>query len=394
MRIAEAIYLVCCASRVLAQHAGHTSAAGSTSPRFDFSGAVIYSDHGSFRGDRKLILRDWESFRSAPMVDGRLDLRLMTSVGALFDSEGGPSLLQTGGTYRHGYVHDRQHPHDLVMEAAVRVRLGSVLLYFAPVGSPALGPVPWMHRASASADPVAPIGHHWQDATHVSYGVAGIGYRRGPALLEITTFNARESDHKSPWPDFSHGRLDSFAARVNWAQSTFGASAWWGYLASHDPIAPEMQMHRYGASASVERSGIRGGRWASLAVWGMNAHHHDGSSHLLLHGDPNASPHVRSSSVLLESTLGIGTELALFARAERVLKNGEELGFLGGDLMTLYDIRTMSFGARRDVATLSGARLSLGARGSISVLPSSLELAYGTRRPMGLDFSVQARRAP
>jgi hypothetical protein len=144
----------------------------------------------------------------------------------------------------------------------------------------------------------------------------------------------------------------------------------------------------------VERSGIRGGRWSSLAVWGMNVHHHDGSSHLLLHGDPNASPHVRSSSVLLESTLGLGVNQMLFGRVERVLKNGEELGFLGGDLMALHDIRSLSLGTRRDVAALSRARISLGARGSISFLPSSLELAYGTRRPTGLDLYVQARRAP
>jgi hypothetical protein len=251
-----------------------------------------------------------------------------------------------------------------------------------------------MHRASAAADPIAPIGHHWQDATHVSYGVAGIGYRRGPASVEMTAFNARESDYESPWPDFSHGQLDSFAGRVSWAPSPLAISAWWGYLASHDPIAPEMQMHRYGASTSLERPGIRGGRWASMVVWGMNVHHHDGSSHLLLHGDPDASPHVRSSSVLLESTLGIGARLALFGRVERVLKNGEELGFFGGDLMALHDIRTLSFGARRDVAALPQALFSLGARGSVSFLPSSLELAYGTRRPTGLDLYVQARRAP
>ena len=76
------------------------------------------------------------------------------------------------------------------------------------------------------------------------------------------------------------------------------------------------------------------------------------------------------------------------------MKNGEELGFLGGDLMSLHEIRTAAFGARRDIVEIRRTFASLGARGSISFLPSSLELAYGTRRPMGLDLYVQARRLP
>ena len=394
MRRFQALLLLCCASRALAQHEGHaTSASVAYVTRFEYSAVVLYGDHGSFRGDRKVGLRDWESYQS-PTWKGLLDLRLMTSLGSLLDREGMPSLMQTGGTYRHGYVHDRQHPHDLVMEAALGLWFRGSLLYLAPVGTPALGPGPWMHRRSAAADPVAPIGHHWQDASHVSYGVAGVSLRRWHAALEMTAFNARESDFKSAWPDFSHGRLDSFAARAGWGGWPVGLAAWWGYLKSHDPIYPSMQMHRYGASAAIERPGIGNGTWSSLAVWGMNVHHHDGQSHLLLHGDPNASPHARSSSVLLESSLGIGSRLSVSGRVERVMKNGEELGFLGGDLMSLHEVRTAAFGARRDVAASRYAVLSLGARGSISFLPSSLELAYGTRRPMGLDLYFQGRRTP
>src|SRR6185436_2631763 len=120
----------------------------------------------------------------------------------------------------------------------------------------------------------------------------------------------------------------------------------WGYMKGHDPLTPARQMHRYGASVSYDRA-----RSSSLAVWGMNVHHHDGASHLFLHGDPNASPHSRSSSLLLESTLGVGETFAVFSRAERVMKDGEELGFQGGNLLELYEIRTLSLGGRRDVAT-------------------------------------------
>ena len=365
------------------------NAAGGTPPRFDFSASLLYADHGSLRGDRDLGLLDWEMAQSRPLLGGRLFLRGMTSVGGLLDDQGTPSLLQTGGTYKHSYIHDRQHADDFIMEASAALRLSRAFLYLAPIGEPALGPVWYLHRPSARVVPIAPIGHHWQDATHVSYGVATAGIRSNALTLEASAFNARESDFKSALPDFSHGRLDSFSGRATFQHGGFGLSSWWGYLKHHDPIAPSMQMHRYGASMSFDRA-----QSSTTAIWGMNVHHHDGSSHLLLHGDPNASPHARSSSLLLESTVMAGTRMAIFGRAERVMKNGEELGFSGGDLMKLYEIRKLMVGGRRDLTSVRFATLSLGAAGSISLLPESLELTYGTRHPVALDLFVQARRAP
>lgn len=373
----------------LAQHDGHaTHAAGATPPRFDFSATALFADHGSLRGGRKFGLRDWEMFQSPQPLGGRLTFRAMTSLAGLLDHEGTPSLLQTGGVNRHAYVHDVQHPDDILMEAAAQLTIGHGFIYVAPVGAPALGPAPYLHRPSSSADPTAPIGHHWQDATHVSYGVVTVGARALGLTLEASAFNARESDFKSAWPDWSHGHLDSFSGRATYRTGVVGIASWWGYLREHDLLAPAMQMHRYGASLSLDR-----GRSSSLAAWGMNVHHHDGQSHLLLHGDPNASPHARSSSVLLELALTLHSKTTLFGRVERVMKNGEELGFSGGDLATLHEIRTVVAGARRDVATLRFTTLALGARGSVSFLPSDLELAYGTQSPGGLDLFLQARAA-
>ena len=36
------------------------------------------------------------------------------------------------------------------------------------MGEPALGPVPFMHRASAAENPTAPIAHHIFDSTHIA----------------------------------------------------------------------------------------------------------------------------------------------------------------------------------------------------------------------------------
>src|SRR5205085_3322612 len=110
-----------------------------------------------------------------------------------------------------------------------------------------------------------------------------------------------------------------------------------------------------GASLSFDK-----GRSSSLAVWGMNVHHHDGASHLFLHGDPNASPHARSSSLLLESKLGVGDKLAVFGRTERVVKTAEELGFQGGNLLEAFAIGSAALGARRDVSATRVARFAIG----------------------------------
>src|SRR3989441_4098553 len=51
----------------------------------------------------------------------------------------------------------------------------AVSLYAAPVGEPAVGPAAFPHRPSAANDPLAPISHHWQDGTHITFGVLTAG---------------------------------------------------------------------------------------------------------------------------------------------------------------------------------------------------------------------------
>jgi hypothetical protein len=92
-------------------------------------------------------------------------------------SGGYPLLLQSGESDNGLALHDRQHPHDLFMEAAALYEreIGgtmAVSLYLAPAGEPALGPPAYPHRPSAEWDPLAPIGHHWQDGAHVTYGAS------------------------------------------------------------------------------------------------------------------------------------------------------------------------------------------------------------------------------
>src|SRR2546425_13167717 len=93
----------------------------------------------------------------------------------------------------------RQHPHALFMELAtlyerpVARNLG-LSLYLAPVGEPAVGPVAFPHRPSAAADPLAPISHHWQDGTHITFGGVTAGMFTRNVKLEASWFNGPEPD--------------------------------------------------------------------------------------------------------------------------------------------------------------------------------------------------------
>src|SRR5689334_20703711 len=91
---------------------------------------------------------------------------------ATIPQAGSYELFQRGETYKDVLLVDRQHPHDLFVELAAqwerRVSPDLALrLYLAPVGEPALGPIAYPHRLSASAMPLAPLSHHNQDSTHI-----------------------------------------------------------------------------------------------------------------------------------------------------------------------------------------------------------------------------------
>src|SRR6185503_4094560 len=121
-----------------------------------------------------------------------------------------------------------------------------------PAGEPALGPVAFMHRASAMDNPTAPLGHHLFDSTHVAFGVVTAAVDRGPFVVEASVFNGREPDQDRWNIDF--GRLDSFSGRV-WfkpnAEWEFQASS--GHLTEPEELEPGQDVTRTTLSGSWTR---------------------------------------------------------------------------------------------------------------------------------------------
>jgi hypothetical protein len=314
-----------------------------------------------------------------PVGSGMLHLHGMASLEpATIGAHGYPLLLQTGESYKGQPLHDRQHPHDFIMELAAMFQQPiaknlAIEVYGGPAGEPALGPVAFMHRPSAQNDPLSPLGHHWQDATHISYGVATAGVYSRQWKLEGSWFNGREPD-ENRW-DFDLRRFDSYSGRLTVNPTgRLSIAGWYGYLPSPEALHPEEQVHRYGASVAYGGRGIAGGSWSSMLMWGANEH-----------------GGLAENSVLAETNLEIGENNAVFARGEYVRKSAEDLVLPSIAADRQFDINSLVLGYVREVASIPGGSIGIGARASVNVIPRDLQPFYGTRTPSGIDVYVRVR---
>jgi hypothetical protein len=219
---------------------------------------------------------------------GELTITTMFSLDpATVTARGYGEIFQIGETYHGSALIDRQHPHDFLMQAAAvwRAPIGrgvALTLAGAPVGEPALGPIAYMHRSSAYEIPMAPLGHHTLDSTHIAMGVITAGVDRGPFQVESSIFNGREPD-ENRWDLMDPGPLDSWSARVWYRPTrewTFQVSH--GYLTKPE-VLEEGDVRRTTASIGWKRSrgthgedshGMHGSEddeWTSVTVaWGRN----------------------------------------------------------------------------------------------------------------------------
>lgn len=328
------------------------------------------------RGARQFGSINWlMSMASRPLAGGRFTAQMMNSIEPFSVGRCGyPDLVQTGESCRGVPLHDRQHPHDLFMELAARyVRpIGggvSIELYGGPAGEPALGPVAYPHRPSAMPQPLAPVSHHWLDATHVTFGVATVGVSGRSWKIEGSAFNGREPD------DARHGldvaRLDSASGRVWWLptpQLAVQVSA-----ASLRDAHDGEDVNRTTVSATYHRE-TDGRLWATTAGWGMNRDH-DGDTH----------------AVLVESAVDVTRTDTIAVRAEIVPRRASDLSVPGDphDLFTLTKVQGVYM---RRWSPAFGLRPGAGFGVGFARLPAAFEGTYGTRTP--LEFSVFLTIAP
>jgi hypothetical protein len=347
-----------------------------------------YDRQGGPRGDDQVGSINWGMLMAMREVGGgTLHLHGMASAEPLtIGARGYPLVLQSGETYRGEPLHDRQHPHDLFMELsalyerAVSRRLG-VMVYVAPVGEPAIGPVAYMHRPSALNDPFAPLAHHWTDATHITYGVLTAGLFTRTVKLEGTLFNGREPDEDRD--NFDFHALDSYGMRLSATPTPHWAmSASYGYLKEPEVLRPQENQHRLSASVlHTVRLGRRG-EWASALVYG-------GNKHVMPSGGGTGR---WEHSVIAESNLQFDRSNSVFGRVEYVRKSADDLLVVGAPIQE-FDIGSLALGYIREFTAFGGATLGVGARGALNLVPQALENVYGSRTPVGLALFLRVRPA-
>src|SRR5437016_11686888 len=220
-------------------------------------GAIFprYTNVSTRRGDDRIDAPNWiMGMYSHPLGDStQIGARLMMSLDPL--TEGGrgyPLLFQSGESWNDQPLHDRQHPHDLFDELSMSYSQKfdpdlSAYLYFGHPGEPALGPPTFMHRLSAMDDPDAPLGHHWQDSTHVTFGVATGGVQWKNVKVEGSIFTGREPDENRY--DFDRPRFDSASGRISWNPiENLALQVSHGYIKSPEALQPDVNQHRTTAS--------------------------------------------------------------------------------------------------------------------------------------------------
>ena len=180
---------------------------------------LTVNHQGGPRGGDELVSQNWwMGMAQRPFARGTLTFNLMLSAEPLTAGRDGyREIFQAGEALDHIAVIDRQHPHDFLVQAAAvwRVPVGrgyALTVAGAPVGEPALGPVAFMHRASAAEMPTAPLAHHTMDSTHIAMGVVTAGIDRGPWQIETSIFRGREPDDDR-WDLMDPGALDSWSVR-------------------------------------------------------------------------------------------------------------------------------------------------------------------------------------
>jgi len=297
-----------------------------------------------------------------------------------------PELFQTGETAYGLPIVDGQHPHDLFMELAVRYEFRfsdrtQMFLYGGPIGDPALGPAAYPHRASASENPMAVLGHHEEDSTHISNSVITLGMVSGPLQLEASTFHGREPN-ENRW-NIDGGEPDSFSSRLTVAPaSNFTGQFSMGRINNREALEPDLDTLR--TTASIHHNlQFSSGHAASSIVWGRNKDMDHGGERIF-------------NSYAMESTVNFLKRNWVWTRIENVdrdrsLLAGESPAAVHIEEKPIGRVQAYSFGYERDLAVrIPSMNLGLGVQATAYGLTPQLKAVYGNH-PVALVAFLHLR---
>jgi hypothetical protein len=338
----------------------------------------LFNHQGGPRGGDEFRVPNWW-MGMATKKTGRSQVTLTSMFSldpATVGERGYREIFQVGEAVDGAPLIDRQHPHDFFMQLAAVWRTPltaktGLTLAGGPVGEPALGPVAFMHRASAAEIPLAPLGHHTFDSTHIAFGVVTAAIDHGPFVLEGSVFNGREPD-QDRW-DIDFGKLDSVSGRLWYKPS----SSWELQVSTGHLIQPEElepgNIERTTASASWTRQ--RGTSMSAVTLgYGVNNTDH-GTRH----------------AMLAEATRREGT-VAVFGRFE-VLQPEVDLLLRGASLDSDDKASTLAAftaGVARDVVSVRGFEGAVGGEVTLYAVPEVLRSTHGDQ-PVSFQLFFRLR---
>jgi len=232
-----------------------------------------------------------------------------------------------------------------------------------------LGPVAFPHRASAVELPQAPLGHHWEDSTHIAGNVATVGVKYRWIRLEASGFHGAEPN-ENRW-NIDWGGMDSYSGRV----SVFPTKNWTAQVSAGRLTRPEAleagDVIR--TTASVHYTRVRGGgqAWSTSAIWGRNH---------------RTATRQDSNAWLLETVFPATGKDFLTGRFEVVDK--DEL------LPETFRVKAITGGYTRELSTKSNLETGIGANVTGYAIPAAIQPVYG-QYPWGVNvyFRVRFKRS-
>ncbi len=350
------------------------------------------------RGADKLFSTNWiMPMAMRPLGPGQLTVRAMFSLEpATITNRSYPELFQQGETAFGTPIVDGQHPHDFFMEVAAlydwKTSERSLLsLYAAPVGDPAIGPTAYPHRMSASEDPIAALGHHQQDSTHIAFNVLTAGFTWRWLRFEESGFHGAEPTearwHFEPSPN-GHA-IDSYSSRLTFVPSAnWSAQYSWAHITSPEALYPGEDQSRQTASIMVNRpgghdlgAGLRSSNLSATLLWGRTRSLADNS---------------KENSYLAEALWKFGSTNYVWTRLENAGRSNELLISPGSPLppnfteLPIGHVAAYTAGYDHDLPLAPHLLVAPGAQFTSYTTPSALTRSYGSH-PFGVVAFVRFR---
>ncbi len=350
------------------------------------------------RGSAKLFSTNWiMPMAMRPLGPGQLTVRAMVSLEpATITHRFYPELFQQGETAFGSPIVDGQHPHDFFMEVAAlydwKTSERSLLsLYIAPVGDPAIGPTAYPHRMSASEDPIAALGHHQQDSTHIAFNVLTAGFTYRWLRFEESGFHGAEPT-EARWhcePSSNGHAVDSYSSRITFVPSAnWSAQYSWAHITSPEALYPGEDQSRQTASVKVNRplgheigAGLRSSNLSTTVLWGRTRSLADNS---------------KENSYLAEALWKFASTNYLWTRLENAGRSNELLLSPGSPLppnfteLPIGHVAAYTAGYDHDLHLAPHLLVAPGAQFTSYTTPSALTATYGSH-PFGVVAFVRFR---